>query len=48
MENKTLNFKVPTELYSKLVKEAESKSISLAAIIRVICSEYFNEKEQKK
>ena len=47
-DNKSLNFKVPTELYDKLVNEANSKNISLAAIIRVICSEYFNNKDENK
>ena len=47
-ESKSLNFKVPIELYDRLVKEANNKNISLAAIIRVICSEYFNDKDAKK
>lgn len=44
MNDKNLNIKIPTDLYNALKKEAESKNISLAAMVRVICSEYFNKK----
>jgi len=47
-ENKALNFKVPIDLYEKLVNEANNKNISLAAIVRVICSEYFNNKDNSQ
>lgn len=42
MNDKSLNIKIPAELYEKLKKEAEKKNISLAALVRLICSEYFD------
>ncbi len=42
MNDTALNIKIPKELYDKLKKEAEKKSISLAALVRMICSEYFD------
>lgn len=42
MNDRALNIKMPSELYDKLQKEAERKSISLAALVRMICSEYFD------
>ena len=48
MANKSLNFKIPEELYEKLQTEAKNKSISLAAMVRVICSEYFNKRDDKQ
>ena len=45
MNDKALNIKIPTELYEKLKKEAEKKSISLASIVRLICSEYFEKQD---
>lgn len=42
MNDKALNIKIPTELYEKLKKEAEKKNISLASLVRMICSEYFD------
>lgn len=41
MNDKSLNIKIPSELYEKLKKEAEKKNISLAALVRIICSEHF-------
>lgn len=41
MNDKALNIKIPQELYDKLKKEAEKKNISLASLVRMICSEYF-------
>lgn len=41
MNDKALNIKMPSDLYDKLKKEAGKKNISLAALIRLICSEYF-------
>lgn len=41
MNDKALNIKIPHELYDKLKKEAEKKNISLASLVRMICSEYF-------
>lgn len=42
MNDKALNIKIPSELYNKLKEEAQKKNISLAALVRIICSEYFN------
>lgn len=42
MNDKALNIKIPSELYEKLRKEAEKKNISLASLVRLICSEYFD------
>nr|DAH15363.1 MAG TPA: hypothetical protein [Caudoviricetes sp.] len=44
MNNKALNIKIPEQLYDQLKQEAEKKCISLAAIVRLICSEYFDKK----
>lgn len=46
MNDKALNIKIPKELYDKLKKEAERKNISLASLVRMLCSEYF-EKQSK-
>lgn len=42
MNDTALNIKIPKELYDKLKKEAENKNISMASLVRMICSEYFN------
>lgn len=47
MNDKTLNMKMPSELYEKLQNEAESKNISVASLIRLILSEHF-QKDVKK
>lgn len=44
MNDKVLNIKIPSELYNKLKEEAQKKNISLAALVRMICSEYFEKK----
>lgn len=41
MNDKALNIKIPEKFYERLKKEAEEKNISLAALVRLICSEYF-------
>lgn len=41
MNDAALNIKLPKELYDKLKEEAKKKNISLASIVRIICSEYF-------
>lgn len=41
MNDKALNIKMPSELYEKLQNEAKKKNISLAALVRLICSEHF-------
>lgn len=46
MNDKALNVKIPTELYEQLKAEAKKKNISLASVVRLICSEYFD--QQKK
>ncbi|MDD3157666.1 CopG family transcriptional regulator [Anaeromusa sp.] len=45
MNDKALNIKLPDELYEELKKAAKEKNISLAALVRLICSEYL--KNQK-
>lgn len=47
MNDKALNIKIPSDLYNALKSEAEKKNISLASLVRLICSEYF-EKSNKK
>lgn len=42
MNDKALNIKIPSKLYERLKKEAKKKNISLAALVRIICSEYFD------
>lgn len=42
VNDRALNIKIPSELYEKLKSEAERKNISLAALVRLICSEYFD------
>lgn len=42
MNDTALNIKIPKELYERLKKEAEKKNISLASLIRLICSEYLD------
>lgn len=44
MNDKALNIKIPSGLYEQLKKEAEKKNISLAALVRLICSEYLEKK----
>lgn len=44
MNDKALNIKIPSELYEKLRSEAKRKNISLASIVRLICSEYLDDK----
>lgn len=41
MNDKALNIKMSSELYEQLQNEAKKKNISLAALVRMICSEYF-------
>lgn len=44
MNDKALNIKIPSKLYEQLKEEAENKNISLASMVRFICSEYFDKK----
>lgn len=41
LNDAVLNMKLPKELYQKLKEEAAKKNISLASVVRMICSEYF-------
>jgi predicted HicB family RNase H-like nuclease len=47
INDKTLNVKIPESLYNKLKEEANIKNISLASLVRMLCSEYFNKKQEK-
>ena len=40
---RAMNIKMPSELYEKLQEEAKRKNISLASLVRMICSEYFDQ-----
>ncbi len=42
MNDTALNIKIPKELYDRLKQEAEKKNISLASLVRLICSEYLD------
>lgn len=46
MNDRALNIKIPSELYEKLKSEAKRKNISLASIVRLICSDYFEDKSR--
>ncbi len=43
MNDRAMNIKMPSELYEKLQEEAKRKNISLASLVRMICSEYFDQ-----
>jgi hypothetical protein len=43
---RTLNIKIPDKLYIALQKAAEQKSISLAALTRMLCSDWIMEQPQ--
>ncbi len=42
--NRALNIQIPADLYQKIKNEAEDKSVSMAAMVRLICIEYFERK----
>jgi hypothetical protein len=44
MEDKMMNIKFPAWLYEKLKAEAGKKCTSMAALVRMICAAYFEEK----
>lgn len=46
MNDKSLNIKMPSELYEALKNEAKKKNISLASLVRLICSECFEKNEK--
>jgi predicted DNA-binding protein len=43
VNDRAMNIKMPSELYEKLQEEAKRKNISLASLVRMICSEYFDQ-----
>ena len=47
MNESRLNIKLPTELYDALKKAAKEMNISLASLVRMICTEYLNNKVKK-
>ena len=44
MNDKALNIKIPSELYKALQEDAKRKGLSMAALVRMICNEYFDKK----
>ena len=48
MANVSLNFKVPEALADKIKKEAAKKNIAMAAMCRLILSEYFEAQDKEK
>ncbi len=46
-KTKVLNIKVPATLYDDLKTDAEKKNVSLAAIVRIACSQYLEEQRKK-
>lgn len=44
MNDKTLNIKIPSELYQKLQAESKRLGISMAGLVRMICNGYFEKK----
>ena len=44
MNDKALNIKIPAELYKALQEDAKRKGLSMAALVRMICNEYFYKK----
>ena len=46
MNDKALNIKIPSDLYNRLKEESAKKNISLASLVRIICSEYFERAEK--
>ena len=44
LNDATLNIKMPKELYDRLKSEAAKKNIPLSSLIRLICSEYLDNK----
>lgn len=44
--NRALNIQIPESLYKKLQNETQDKSVSMAAMVRLICLEYFEMAER--
>ena len=45
MKSKYLNLVMPVELYDKMQATAKEKNISLAALVRMILSEWLNKQK---
>ena len=45
-KTKVLNIKVPAALYDSLKEDAEKKNVSLAAVVRIACSQYLEEQRK--
>ena len=45
VNDKVLNMRIPERLYNELKKAAQDKNISLAAFVRLICSEYLQKQK---
>lgn len=45
MDTKILNMKLPARLYDDLKANAESKNISLSALIRLVLTEYLSQQK---
>ena len=45
VNDKVLNMRIPECLYNELKKAAQDKNISLAAFVRLICSEYLQKQK---
>lgn len=41
--DRTLNIKLPDKLYQELKQSAERKNISLASLVRMVCSEWIEQ-----
>ena len=42
------NIRIPDDLYSELKEAAKQKNITVAALIKLLCSEYIEKTKQKK
>ena len=47
MNDAALNIKLPKDLYNQLKEIAQKKNISLASLVRIICTEYIDEVKKK-
>ena len=45
VNDKVLNMRIPERLHNELKKAAQDKNISLAAFVRLICSEYLQKQK---
>lgn len=46
--DRALNIMIPESLYRRIKNEAQDKSVSMAAMVRLICLEYFEKKEGQR